>query len=135
MDLYSVPIKEAVISINTEQKKEERHLLYWFQKDDGSVFSANEKEAWEILNGRIRIMNEKVKHKYLGVSNGEVYWEGIKKLPEITKTEGIEKGAEYIRELNRLECQSADPNRRPRNMDRMGFNGQVANIDLSSIRL
>ena len=135
MDIYSVPVKDPIVSVNKELKGEERHRLYWFERSAGDLFPASEQEAWEIMSGRVKILNTSIRHTYRGMSNGDIYWQGKKDLPKILNEEGVEKASEFLRELYRKECESANMMIRPRNMDRLDLNKQVSTTDTSSLRI
>lgn len=132
MDINSLPIKEAVVTHNTKKEPEERVPIYWFEKEDGTFIATKEKEAWEILRGRIQVMNGKIRFKYLGMSNGQLYWEEMNKLPEILK-EGQEKASEFIRDVERRERETANPSIRPRNYDVRGLNKQPVSLDVGGL--
>jgi len=135
MDIASLPIKEAVVTPNTQRKAEEFYPLYWFEKQDGSIFSAKEKEAWEIIKGRIKIMNYSVRHRYLGCSTGQLYWEEIKKVPQVLQEQGQEKASEFIRDVEKRECATANPSIRPRNFDGRDLGGNPSTADIGGMRI
>lgn len=132
MDLISTPIKEALVTANKETRSHELGAIFWVQRADGTYIPAQEKEAWEMLRGRIRIGNKPVKFKYIGRSDGQLYWSEYKKLPEVFK-EGQQKAKEFIREIEEKERAKADPNFKPRNFDILGGNGQPTNLNVGGL--
>jgi GTP-dependent phosphoenolpyruvate carboxykinase len=135
MDISSLPIKEAVVTPNTQAKPEERQPLYWFENERGVAFPTQENEAWNILKKRVKVLNQDIRFKYLGMSTGQVYWEGVKQSPQILKEHGQEKVSEFIRDLEKQELATANPNIRPRNMDCTDLGGNPTTADLGGIRL
>lgn len=96
-------------------------MVYWFEKESGEVFCAQENEAWTIMKGRIQVSRGgRIIHKYLGATDSSTYFEGLPKMHEIMNTQGVEKAQEYLRELYKKEAASADPSIKPANMDVQG---------------
>lgn len=132
MDTNSLPIKDAVVTTNPQRKPEEMQPIYWFERDDGAFLCVKEPEAWDILKGRVQIMNSKVKFKYLGQSSGQSYWEEMKRLPELLK-ESPEKASDFIREVEAKERSTANPSIRPRNFDGRDLFGNPVNMNLGGL--
>ena len=126
--------KPSTVGLNndTTQRSTEVKPLFWFEKNDGIVFCCDEKEAWNIYAGYVRASGPEgirpVRHKYKGRSDGIIYWEGIRKIGEVFKTEGVEKAQDLIRSLEAEEYAKADKSLVPRSHDRMDLNGNPTRI-------
>lgn len=115
------------------QTKEKRQRIFWFKKEDGQAFCALEEEAWNIMCGRVKIFEEgketTKKHEYLGASDSNKYFDGIKEMQNVFRTQGLEQAQEFLRELERKELESADKTIRPRNFDKT-LNGVPVNFQI-----
>lgn len=113
--------------------EEKRHRLFWFKKENGEVFCSQEEEAWNILCGRVKVfvngIETAVKHEYLGASESNLYFDGLKEMPRVFKEQGLEKAQDYLRELERKELETVNKSIRPRNMDKT-LNGVPANFQI-----
>ena len=117
---FTAPVYEGDVGASP-QTKERPHMVYWFAKDNGEVFCAQENEAWTIMKGRIQNSRKgRIIHKYLGATDSKTYFDGLPKMHEIMNTQGIEAAQEYLRELYKKEADSADPSIKPSNTDVQG---------------
>lgn len=116
-----------VANVGINPKTEERpHLTFWFQKKDGTYFCCQENEAWNIVNGRIRMRDEveggikRVRHKYIGASTSQIYFKASQEAKQIFNTQGLEAARQHLLKAEEEERLSADPSIIPKNMDYFG---------------
>lgn len=117
---FENPPLELKIQASREVKPDERQPVFWFKKPNGEVFFTREREAWEVMKGRSVVNGKSLKCEYLGMSSGQVYFEGLKEMRKIAKEQGIEKAQDFLRELHDKELETADTSKRPNNQDIMG---------------
>lgn len=112
--------------------KERQQPIYWFRKENG-VFCTGEEEAWNLLKGRVQALQhggmQRLKVTYLGRSSGQFYFSGLKEMNKVFAEQGLEKAQEFIRELERKECETANPDAYPRNHDMSDLMGSPTNIE------
>ena len=131
---FTTEAKPSAIGLNNDatQRSSEIKQMFWFEKSNGEVFCCDEKQAWEIVAGRIKILGEEgirpLRHKFKGASDGSLYWEGMKNLNEIFKTNGQEAAQSYLRDLEKQEYARADESKRPRNFDRVDLSGNPSKV-------
>lgn len=131
MQFQNEPLISNVVP--SSDTKEKRHRIFWFKKENGEAFCAQEEEAWNIMCGRIKIFENgketTKRHQYLGASSSDTYFDGLKQMQSIFKTEGIEKAQEFLRSLEKKELESADKTIKPRNFDKT-LNGVPVNFQV-----
>lgn len=129
---FSEPPLATNISV-ANGTKETPHRLFWFKKWNGEFFCTKEAEAWNIMCGRVKVFENgrsvEKRHEYIGCSNSNTYFSGLKEVQTIFKTQGIEKAQEFLRDLERRELETADKTKRPRNFDRTNAEGVPVNAE------
>lgn len=105
----SQPPKPLVASLGAIDKP---NKTYFYARPDGTPFCVEAKEAWTIHR----------KFKQIGVSDGSIYYEGVKESHQIFKEKGLEAAQARIRKGFADELEAARGKfETPPNVDRMEF--------------
>lgn len=119
MNHHSIPEKPLFASVGGRVEKP--NTVYFFERPNGSIFSAEEEEAWTIYSKGIQVIGEgRDKPKLIGTGTGEIFHAAIVKSQEVGKTD-IKAAQEIIRQGERDELEACRgkiiP---PRNRDKFG---------------
>ncbi len=103
---------------------------FFFERENGEVFSVNEPEAWRVYSGKNQSLGIKVaRPKLIGTSDGRIVANAISEAKRIFQEYGIEKAQEHIKEAHQLEIEEARKHvETPRNYDTIGQNGQPVKV-------
>lgn len=104
---------------------------FFFQREDGSVFSVNEQEAWSIYTGKMQTVGVRTyPPKLIGTSDGIIFHRAVQEAKEINKKDGFEAAQDHIRKGIDLELEEAKKHpQRPRDFSSIGLNGRPVNMD------
>ena len=122
--MFNEAPKPLTASMNPKNQ-ERAQPTFWFEREsDGLKFCTGEEEAWNIMRHGVKIMvngsMERKRHRYLGCSDGRIYFEGVRKANEVMRTEGLAAAQDVLRKATENECASANPKIRPQNHDVIG---------------
>lgn len=103
---------------------------FFFQRENGSVFSVNEQEAWAIYTGKQQTVGVRTyPPKLIGTSDGKLFNKAVEEAKEIFKKEGFDKAQEHIRQGQELELEEAKKHpEKPRDFSSIGLNGKPVNV-------
>ena len=127
MDLPPLPEKPLIPKLG---KIEKNIRVYFFEREDGSTFFAQAKEAWTIMKGRVQHVGyERPRIKFIGSSDGSKFRQGVIEAQNIFKEQGLIPSQERIRLAEKEELECARGNMiYPVNQDEMTRGGQLINI-------
>lgn len=111
-------------------KSERPQKTFFFERPDGSTFSVNEAEAWNVYTGKNQIVGfQTVRPKLIGVSDGSKVAQAIIEAKEIFKTEGFEKAQQRVKQGHEEEIESARGHiEKPRNFDMVDSRGNPVRL-------
>lgn len=104
---------------------------FFFQRENGSIFSVNEQEAWSIWTGKMQTIGVRTyPPKLIGTSDGRIFHKAVQEAKEINKTKGFEEAQDHIRKGMELELEEAKKHpERPKDFSAIGLNGRPVNMD------
>lgn len=114
-----IPEKPLNAAVNTDRNILRKEKVYFFEREDGSVFCTNAQEAWGLYNRRVQIVGKySAKLKLVGTGNGDLFFEAIK---NAQKEVDVQKAREIIKKGQDAEYEACKGNIvPPPNMDKMG---------------
>lgn len=118
-----IPEKPLVASVNTDPKQLQTNRTYFFEREDGSVIFAEEREAWGLYSRIPQVLGKRTYPlKFLGSSDGKKYQQAIFDSQQIYReTNSLAKAQERLRQGEKEELEAARGNLvPPRNQDKMG---------------
>ncbi len=104
--------------------------IYFFQREDGEVIHVNEATAWNLYNGRNRVIGQyQDRMKIIGVGSGEIFQKGLLESKELFRTQGIEAAQLRIRKAVLQELEACRGKIKiPRNYDSVDRRGNPINL-------
>lgn len=104
---------------------------FFFQRENGSIFSVNEQEAWSIWTGKMQTVGVRTyPPKLIGTSNGQIFHQAVQEAKEINKTQGFEAAQEHVRKGMELELEEAKKHpEKPKDFSSIGLNGRPVSMD------
>lgn len=95
-------------------KVEQNQQTYFFEREDGTIFHTNLKEAWTIYAGRAQKLGERVmRPKFIGSSDGSIFRQAVIEAHRIMNEKGIEEAQKLLKEAEKQELEKARLNPRP----------------------
>lgn len=127
MDFNSPPL-ETKKGMSDKSYRPER--TFFFQRENGSIFSVGEAEAWSIYTGKLQTVGiRNIPPKLIGTSDGLIFNKAVQEAREIFKVSGIEAAQAHIRQGHSAELEEAKKHpQKPRDFSSVGLNGQPVNI-------
>lgn len=103
---------------------------YFFQREDGTFFSTDEKEAWGIWSGKRQVIGEITRGpSYMGQSDGALYFQAIKDAHVLLANEGEEAARARLELGIQEEFEVAKKDKTiPRNHDVLDKSGNPINL-------
>jgi len=103
---------------------------YFFQREDGSIITADDASAWSIYSGKNQVIGPvTARPKYVGQTDGVLYFKAIMEAQKMFKERGLEASQEIMRQAERDSFEEAKKNTTPpRNMDAVDRNGNPINL-------
>ncbi len=119
MHYSSIPEKPLTARVNTDKKILRKEKVYFFEREDGTVFATNSNEAWTLYTKKQQNIGKYVpKLKLVGTGNGDIF---LNALIEAQKETDIEKAQQIIRDGQEAEYQACKGNIiPPGNQDKFG---------------
>jgi len=116
-------------------KVETNQQTYFFQREDGTTFHTNLKEAWTIYAGRAQKLGERaVRPKFIGSSDGSIFRKAVIEAHRIMDEKGIEEAQKILKEAEKQELEKARTNTRPpMNCDTIDRNGNPTSLSQISL--
>lgn len=104
---------------------------FFFQRENGSIFSVNEAEAWRIWTGKQQVVGFRtIPPKLIGTSDGKIFNKAVQEAKAINLKEGFEAAQLHIRNAYDAELEEAKKHpERPRDFGSVGLNGMPVDID------
>lgn len=133
------PAKPLYVAPNTGRDTYSRNnaftrKVYFFQREDGTTFFTDAKDAWAILKGRkqrVGFFPERL--KLIGVSDGSMFQKAAAEAQAIFKSEGLEAAQVRIRRGHEEELAEARKKvEMPPNPDNVDLQGNP--FDLNALR-
>lgn len=112
------------ISADRLPKRDEMQEVFFFERPDGSIIHMTEEAAWNTYSKRQQIIGQYTQpFKFLGSSDGSIYFKALKESQEILKTEGLEAAQRRLKDGLDEELKQAMGNLKPpRNFDTLANN-------------
>lgn len=119
MHYSGIPEKPLFAAVNKSSKILKKEKVYFFKREDGSVFFAGEQEAWNLYTRRNQIIGKLPQRiELVGTGDGEIF---LNALMEAQKETDVEKAKDIIRKGQEDEYEGCKgkviP---PPNFDKMG---------------
>lgn len=100
-----IPEKPLIAGVG---KLEEASRVYFFERENGTIFFAQGQEAWNIYKGRVQILGQdRPRYKFLGSSDGTKFRQGVLEAQKIMRDKGLVEAQERIRQAEQEELESA----------------------------
>lgn len=134
MNTNNIPEKPLYASMDGG-KVERAQPIFFFQREDGSVFHVDERAAWTLYQGRSKIVGRPAERlKIIGVGDGTIFQSYVIKAQESFRaTQNIQESQKLIREGVEKELEACRGKARvPANYDSLDSGGRPVNI--SSLR-
>jgi len=128
MNPSEIPEKPLYASMNMKRENPER--IYFFEKENGSIIFAKEHEAHRIYRRRNQVIGQdKEKIKFLGSSDGVIFFKAVEEAKVIFNQKGLEAAQERIRQGEKEELEVARGQMiPPRNMDAIDRGNNPINL-------
>jgi len=99
MHYSGIPEKPLFAAVNTKMDILKKEKVYFFKREDGSVFYTGAQEAWSLCNRRNQVIGKIPQRiELVGTGDGEIFLNALKeaqKEPDILKAQDIiRKGQE-----------------------------------------
>lgn len=123
--------KRPKINTNSVWGKPRPMRTYFFEREDGSIITADAPSAWSIYSGKNQVIGEvKPRPKYIGQTDGMSYYKSVLECQKVFKETGdLEKSQELLRQALTDSAEEAKKNTQPpQNYDAIDRNGNPINL-------
>lgn len=119
MHYSGIPEKPLLATVNKKTNILKREKVYFFKREDGSIFATGAQEAWTLYTRRNQIVGKATtKFQLVGTGDGEIF---VHALIEAQKETDVEKAKEIIRKGQEDEYNACLGNIiKPPNFDKQG---------------
>lgn len=120
---FSTPAKPLTAGVNRAMVAP--HTTFFYEKPDGTIFMAEEAEAWRLAANRNQVLGRlSIPYKQVGVSDGHLFSKAVQEAQQIFMEKGLEAAQERLRRGEKEELEFARGHfQKPRNFDRIDTGG------------
>lgn len=117
-------------NLNSVWGKPRAVRTYFFQREDGSIITADDASAWSIYSGKNQVIGEvRSRPKYIGQTDGSSYYKAVLEAQKVLKTLGVTASQDMLRQALIDSFEESKKNTiPPRNFDSVDRGGNPINL-------
>lgn len=117
-------------NFNSVWGKPRAQRTYFFQREDGTIITADDASAWSIYSGKNQVIGEvKPKPKYIGQTDGTTYYKAVMEAQKVFKEKGFDASRDIMLQAEQESFEESKKNTTPpRNFDAIDRHGNPINL-------